>query len=379
MNDDQFTLDESMDWIEVAGIIIEKFISKADFISVYGEPMPEKKAPKGYTDAITFGEHPFYLAIAYHDLIKSMGVIVKFSAQALDYYCTAKGIKLYTLLQNVRDDLYSMRLSRIDLTADFIDEGLKPTKIYNDLKDEKVAVFREFESKKTGETVYKKNPMKLQGFAVEKKIPTIYLGSSQSNSQLRIYDKKMEQIDRHGTKYDKAMKCKDWVRFEGIFRYEFAHQISDELQIIADDSEFANLIACVLAQKFRLMYVENGVVDCDTEYTQMLIDCISNGSFALRAPTSRVFELEKNLAYLFTGSGMISAMYKIMSIWSYSALDKFYRVIVDYLEKWEPSDDCRHWVKVYAEDYKANHPDFDLFIAAAMAYILMPIQADSSD
>lgn len=84
MNDDQFTIDESFDWIETAGVIIEKFISKADFISVYGEPIPEKKAPKGYTDAVTFGEHPFYLAIAYHDLIKSMGVIVKFSAQALD-------------------------------------------------------------------------------------------------------------------------------------------------------------------------------------------------------------------------------------------------------------------------------------------------------
>lgn len=166
MNQDQFTIDESFDWIEAAGVIIEKFISKADFVSVYGEAAPEKKAPIGYTTAVTFGEHPFYFAIAYHELHRSMGIIVKFSAQALDYYCEAKGIKLYTLLQNTRDSLYTMRLSRIDLTADFIDEGIKPTKIYNDLKDQKVAVFREFESKKTGEPVYRKNPMNLKGFAV---------------------------------------------------------------------------------------------------------------------------------------------------------------------------------------------------------------------
>ena len=216
--------------------------------------------------------------------------------------------------------------------------------------------------------------MNLKGFAVGSEIPTIYLGSSQSNSQLRIYDKRMEQIDRHGTKYDKAIKCTDWVRFEGIFRHEFAHQISDELQTINNDSEYANLIACALAQKFRLMYVDNGVMDCDTEYTQMLIDNISNGSFTLRAPSSRTFQLEKNLAYLFTGSGVISTMFKVKSIWSYQALEKLYSVMVDYLKNWEPTEDCKHWVNVNLKEYQTKHPDFDSFIAMALAYIFAPNQ-----
>ncbi|MEY8313386.1 replication initiation factor domain-containing protein [Oscillospiraceae bacterium 42-9] len=379
MNQDQFTLDESFDWIEAAGAIIERFISKADFLSVYGEIIPEKRAPQGYTTAVTFGEHPFYLAVAYHELYRSMGVIVKFSAQALDYYCEAKGITLYRLLQAVRDSLYTMRLSRIDLTADFIDEDINPTKIYDDLKNQKVAVFREYESKKNGETVYKKNPMKLQGFAVETEMPTIYLGSSQSNSQLRIYDKKKEQIDRHGTKYDKAIQCKSWVRFEGIFRHEFAHQISDELLTIKNDNEFANMIACALAQKFRLMYVDKGVVDCDTEYTQQIIDGIHNGSFTLTAPSSRTYQLEKNLAYLFTGSGIISTLYKVKSIWGDPAMEEFYGVLLEFLKNWVPTEDCKHWVRVYTEAYKTQHPDFNLFISSALAYIFIPLKARNTE
>ncbi len=374
LNQDQFVIDDSFDWIDVSGLIIEKFISRTDFISVYGDARPEKKAPQGYTNAITFGEHPFYLAIAYHELHRSMGIIIKFSAQALDYYCSAKNVKVYQLLQSARDDLYTMRLSRIDLTVDYIDENINPTKIYDDLKNKKVAIFREYKSEKTGEVCYKKNPMKLQGFAVEKEIPTIYLGSSQSNSQLRIYDKKMEQIDRHGAKYDKAIKCKNWVRFEGVFRHEFAHQISEQLLNIQNDNEYANMIACALAQKFRMMYVDNGVVDCDTEYTQMLIDNINNANFTLRAPSSRTFQLEKNLAYLLTGSGVISTMYKIKSIWGDTALETLFSVMVEYLVNWEPTDDCKGWIKVYAGIYQQNSPDFDLFITAALAHIFAPIQ-----
>lgn len=379
LNTDHFVLDESMDWLDVSEQIINRFAAKTDLISIYGEPMPEKKAPQGYTKAVTFGEHPFYFAIAYHELHRSMGVIVKFSAQALDFYCAKKGIKIYHLLQNACDDLYTMRLSRIDLTADYIDEDINPTKIYNDIKNQKVAVFREYVSEKTGETCYKKNPMKLQGFAVETEIPTIYLGSSQSNSQLRIYDKKMEQIDRHGTKYDKAIKCKNWIRFEGIFRHEFAHQITDELLTIKNDNEFGNMIACALAQKFRLMYVNKGVVDCDTEYTQALIDNISNGSFALTAPSSRTYQLEKNLAYLFIGSGIISTLYKIKSVWGYSAVKKLFETIIEYLENWEPTDDCKKWVRVFADNYQQNSPDFDLFISAALAYLFVPLEASRTD
>lgn len=254
-----------------------------------------------------------------------------------------------------------MRLSRVDLTADFIDEGINVTQIYNDLQRKRVAVLREYESEKTGETCYRKTIQKYQGYAIDGEVSTVYLGSVKSNSRLRIYDKKREQIERSGNKLDKAKRCKDWVRFEGVFRNDYAHQISEELLQIKSDDEYANLIACTLAQKYRLMYVENGVVDCDTEYTQAIIDSITNGNFALRAPNSRNYELAKNLSYLIRGSGVAPTLYKIKEIWGDKAVSQVLDFLMDYVDEWTPSDDCKRWLRVYKDDYQQGHPRFTDF------------------
>lgn len=350
------------EWPKYAEGTISIFASKAGLRWTFGKQTQEAKPPQGYTVAYTYGEHPFYFAIAYHPYQMHMGVVVKFSAQALDFYCSDRKIKPYQLLQKVYDeDLYKLRLSRVDLTADFIDEGINVTRIYNDLQRKRVAVFREYESEKTGETCYRKTVQKYQGYAVDGEVPTVYLGSVKSNSRLRIYDKKREQIERSGNKLDKAKRCKDWVRFEGVFRNDYAHQISEELLQIKSDDEYANLIACTLAQKYRLMYVENGVVDCDTEYTQAIIDSITNGNFALRAPNSRNYELAKNLGYLLRGSGIIPTLYKIKEIWGVTGVAEVLAFVNDYLDEWTPSDDCKRWLRVYKDDYQQGHPKFTDF------------------
>ncbi len=71
---------------------------------------------------------------------------------------------------------------------------------------------------------------------------------------------------------------------------------------MASDSECADMIACVLVQKFRLRYVKNGVVDCDTEYTQMLMDSIGS-SFILRANPPGRFSLKRTLLTCSPGAG----------------------------------------------------------------------------
>lgn len=218
------------EWPNRAEGLIDTISRHAGFRWKFGDKRPERKPPQGYTTAYTYGEHPFYFAVAYHPDQMRMGVVIKFSSQALDYFCNARHFKSYQLLQMVyNEDLYQLRLSRVDLTADFIDENINVTKIYNDLSDKKISVFREYESEKTGETCYKKTVQKYQGYAVDGEVPTVYLGSVKSNSRLRIYDKKREQLERSGTKLDKAKKCKNWVRFEGVFRNNYAHQITCEL------------------------------------------------------------------------------------------------------------------------------------------------------
>lgn len=354
-------------WPDVAEKMLDTFAAKAAFEMIYGEKKYASSLPKGYIIGYTYGEHNFYLAVAYHPQQKSMGVVAKFSALALDFYCEKTGLKVYQFLQMVCDDLYELRLSRIDLTADYIDEGLNVTDIYQGFMDGKIGVFREHINDMTGEITYKKCPMQLQGFLKESDVPTTYLGSVQSNSRLRIYDKKREQMERKGSKYDKALKCKDWVRFEGVFRHEFAHQISDEMLSVSTDDEFANLIACVLVQKFRLMYVNGGVVDCDTEYSQMIIDCISNVNFTLKSPCSRNNDIMRSLHYLLYGSGIMNLLSKIQEIWGKDAIEKTFDFLKECLEKWKPNPECITWLIKNTKDYQYHYPDFDVFLFEAMS------------
>lgn len=353
---------DDFDWSDVAEKIICRFVEKADFKNVFGDCISEMRAPQGYTTAYTFGEHSFYLAVGYNEDYLSLGVIIKFSGQSLDFYYERSGLKVYEFLQNIRDRLYTVRLSRIDLTADYIDENINVTKICQDLIDNKVGIFREYTSKKNGELAYKRSIMKVQGFLKEREIPTIYIGSAQSNSQLRIYDKKREQIERNGSKLDKAKKSKNWVRFEGVFRGEYAHQLSDELMNINNDDEYANLIACTMIQKFRFKYIDRGVIAGEAEYSEMLLDCIINEYYILKAPSSKNYDIAKSIKYMFYGSGVLNTMYKIKSIWGDKAVSELFTLVNGYLVDWEPNADCHYWIRKNRDDYIINYPDFDMLL-----------------
>lgn len=358
------------DWNQIAENLIDIFVEKSNFKTIFGEPNTEVRPPQGYTFAYTYGEHNFYLAVAYHQYQINMGIAVKFSAQALDYYCETSGLKVYEFLQKIQDRFYTTRLSRIDLTVDYIDEGVNVTDIYQNLMDNKVGIFREYVSKKAGAIMYRRCNMQYQGFIKGQEVPTIYIGSPRSDSRLRIYDKKLEQMERNGSKLHKANSCENWVRFEGVYRNKFAHQIGDALLNVKTDVEFSDLIACTMVQKFRIMYINNGIIDCDTEYTQMLLDTIANKSYILRSPSSRNYELAKSLRYLFNGSGVISTIFKIKEIWGDEAVAKLLKFIQDYVDEFKPNDDCRYWLIKNANDYKKNFCDFDDFMREMISPIL---------
>ena len=361
---------DPLDWSATAEGMISKFARKANLSTVFGAIRTELRPPSGYTIAYSFGEHNHYFAVAYHPCMPNMGVVVKFSALSLNYYLEASGLRVYEFLQQIQDNAYDMRLSRIDLVADFIDEGIDPTKIYQDLMSNKVAVFRERINKDTGEISLRRQDMKYQGFIKGEEIPTIYLGSAKSKAQLRIYDKRLEQIERNGSQLDKAIKCKDWTRFEGVFRSDFAHQITDELLRIRTDSEYVSLIASMIVQKFQLIYIDDGVIDVETEYTQLLIDAITNQTLILSSPSSRNHDLAKSLAYLLEGSGAITTLYKIKEIWGEDALYEALAVIASHTINDKPNNDCRYWLQKNSANYKKNYPDFDDFLKDSLSLLL---------
>ncbi|MBQ8490263.1 MAG: replication initiation factor domain-containing protein [Pseudobutyrivibrio sp.] len=351
------------EWKDIAEYMIHKFERNADLVGVFGNRSIERTAPAGYTIAYKYGCHDFYFAVAYHEFHMTMGIVVKFSAKALDFYLEKTGLTVSSFLQKVSDREYDQRLSRIDLTADFIDEPIDISEIYQTLMDERVAVFRKQLNELNHRVEYRKVPMKYEGRIVGEEVETIYVGSNKSNSRLRIYNKRKEQIANNGNKLEKAVKCNSWVRFEGVFRNDYAHQLSDELFKIKTDVELLELIASTLCNKYFFMNVNKGVAEKPTLYTQRILDAISNGDYRLRAPRNRSYELSKNIAYIFNGSGVMSTLYKMKKIWGIEAVNWLLCYIQELIQnKYIGNADCKYWLTNNLKDYQMYYPDFSTFV-----------------
>lgn len=349
------------DWINVAKNMVADISTKGNFEEIYGKKnVVLKNLPEGYTFGYTFGEHNFYIVIAFHEIRIDMGLIVKFSAQALDYYCSESGVSPYTLLQMMQDNNYATRLSRVDFAVDYVDENVDVTEIYNDLIAKKIGIFREYISKKN-EVFNKKTDMIIRGYLRENEVPTLYVGSVQSSSRLRIYDKKLEQTEKYGNKYDKAQRCKNWVRFEAVFRNTYAHQIGEELLKMSSDDELCNFIACTMVSKYKFLNIINGVADSPTDFTLELMNCISKGVYILKSYNTKNYELLRSVIYLLNGSGIMSTLYKIKKIWGDDALLSFLKFLYEFLDEFVPNSDCETWLRKNMNDYAGAFPTFGEF------------------
>lgn len=357
-------------WDSEARNIIFDFENLSNIVGILGEANYDINAPEGYTVAMTYGVHNFYFCVAFHPLQPVMGVIVKFSAQSLDYYLDKTKIKLYNFLQIINaSSIYNLSCLRIDLTADYYNEIINVTTIYRDLENERIALFRQYLSKQTGELCFRKTKLVYQGIIKQNEIPTIYIGSSKSNARLRIYNKKREQIEKTGTKYQRAIDSIDWTRFECVLRHRFALQFVEALLSVEDDNEYADMIARTILQKFTFFYVENGVIEKETEYTKKLVDSIEDEYLVLRSPSSRNFDLDKSIYHLFYGSGYISVLKKIKAIFGGQAVITFLEYVADNLDHFDTSVDCLLWMKKNVSDYKKIHTDFKCYLDSVIKFI----------
>ena len=142
-----------------------------------------------------------------------MGICVKFSAHAwADYQNTFSDIygtdmNIVEFLRIVQSDKYTARLSRIDMTADYFNfhKSFQPDTLYKGLTNGTVGV-KDYKNRSMQKT---KSALNKNGVT-----STIYLGLRKSNTRhfSRIYDKRLEQIEKKGFRYDEAMKCKRWIR-----------------------------------------------------------------------------------------------------------------------------------------------------------------------
>jgi hypothetical protein len=351
------------DWPDVADGIVKRFLGLTGLIAIYGDTMPELRCPRGYTEALTLGEHGFYLAMAVNERQPRMGVCVRFSAQALAYYVESAG-EPYGLLQDaLSPDDYELHLSRIDITVDYFDEGLDVTTIYRGLTDGNVAVMREQMDTRTGELKLRRTASKLSGYAVSDAVPTFYLGSRKANidALLRVYDKRLEQVERQGTHLSRAQACTDWVRFEASLRHGYATQFGEAMLEVADDGGLGNLIVSVFLQRYRFYCTTAGKWGL-ASWTQSLADAVGERSIRLFSATSRNNELAASVRYILNGSGLMPLLYKAATIWGDDAPQVMTDWFLQRLDGYEPNPDCRGWLKKNCIDYAKEYSTVDDFL-----------------
>lgn len=342
---EKLALENKNDWKKLANKIIDSFEVKADLLSVFGERSEAENCPQGYSSGYKYGQHSFYFCVAYNSESYTMGVIVKFSAQALAYYLKTSNKLVYEFLQSLKSDKYSFRLSRCDADVDFMNERFTPTKIFNDLKNEKVLVY--YRKKKNNKLIFVRKKARLQGFAINKDVPTVYLGAVSSDCQLRIYDKKLEQIQRNGSKLSYVLKFDSVIRFEIALKHDLAHNFTELLLKIKDEKQLNNLILSTFLQKF---YFKRAKTDKPTTYTKKMESALKDKQSYLLGHLNADNDLMKLFKYLLYNSGTISTLYKILAIWGYDDLNQATDYIKSFVEDWNVNDGCKFWLQKHADD-----------------------------
>lgn len=343
---DKLSFKKSSQWVGKAEMMIMTFENLAKFDSIFGSKHVQGKAPAGYTMCYSYGDHSFYFAIAYNPDNWSMGVVCKFSAESLHYYLNKAKCQVYDFMRGVKSDEYEMRLSRIDFDVDFFDERFTVNGIYEGIKNHKLDVYLQKQQK--GKKIFSKKPLHYRGFNKGGKVETIYINSPRSGVSCRIYNKQQEEIELNKSDLDLALEHK-WVRFEAVFKSDYAHNITEKLMQITSPKGLSDLILTCWTQKFYFVQTSNNK---PAPYTKKMLDALNDDSYRLfgRMPVDN--DLLKRFEYLLEQSGTISTLYKIMAVWGKDDLENALNYMLDYVLTWQPNDDCKKWLKYHTDDTK---------------------------
>lgn len=354
-------------WPDVATHFIATAADALSFGAVFGPARELSKRPAGYGEALTYGEHGFYLAAAYNPGSPSQGVLFTLSAQALAWWRERTGCEVWELVQLVqRQDLYTVRVSRIDLTADFIDEGMSAQAIYDDLLSGDLVGQRRQVGK--GGTVQLRpwawNP---RGYSSNGEARTIYLGSQAKNTGgfLRVYDKRSEQIETRGAHLDKAQACTDWVRLEARLSGKNAHSFGYELERCASDDDMKRLIAHVFSDRYIFRDTTSGALAL---WSAALAAAAGNPSAVLlSAPSTRNHDLAAKLDHVADSSGLISLLHRVRGIWGDDAPELVMSYLLALADGRAPTRETRSWVTAYADVYRREFMSVDDWIRTEAA------------
>ena len=340
------------DWPDTVDMMLSVFLTKSQLVNLFGRMDDATKMQAGYTSGLTYTDRPWYLVICWNEDMPTMGVCVRFSAHAYAAYKEAykeqyqADMDIAVFLDMVQDDVYTTRLSRIDLTADYFDHPdellsdrqLSPDLIYERLKNGAYVVRNRND---------RQSARNMSALDREGRYETVYIGSrkGKTNGFLRVYDKKQEQIQTMGYRYDEALQHESWVRFEASFLHDAAHQLTEQLLsegMTAQDLQ--RWIAKHITDKYRFVHSETGET---TEFSADLLGVAAGSSVAsLILPSPRDNALRQSIHYLRNNSGLYSTLYKTICIWGNDA-DK---QLMDFL--WRDYERYKDALTTGKEPYK---------------------------
>jgi len=332
-------------WENVIDAILEQFLILSAVESIFGMlKRTTSKTMQGYNEGIFAEDRPFYFSINWNANFQEMGIAINFSAHSWAFF-TSEYSKIHGEKMDVAkfikmiqcDSLYTTRISRIDLTADYLNYGLKVDDIYNGLKSHQLQVKN-----------YKNHTIRLKTSALEinHSAETIYLGSRKGNTQgfLRIYDKRKEQIDKHGIRLGEALASKDWVRFEAVYKGKKSHQITEILlNQVHNVHDLQRWIAQAITDKYSFFDKQK---DDEAEFTSDLLDiAFGKTSFNhLSSPSPRDNSLRQSIHYIVTNSGLYACLFKIEALYGSDGVQKFWEFLANRYQFYTPNKDTEIWI-----------------------------------
>lgn len=159
-----------------------------------------------------------------------------------------------------------------------------------------------------------------------------------------------------GRKFLRGSGYLSWVRFEAVYRHNYAHQITDQLlgksdtgnYIIQTDAELQKMIAMHIVEKYCFYDM---ATDEPTSFSSDL-DVIAAGASvdSLSRPNARDNDLQRSIRYLASTSGLFSTFYKVGVFWGKDGEKKLLEHLTSiYENSFEPeagkNPDIRYWLK----------------------------------
>lgn len=237
-------------WMYAVRDIINHLVASLRLNDVMGADLVTMSTGKthGYDCAESVGTYDiaicWHSSVAHHD----MGLSLRFGATDWHVYCdnweTMYGTRMtfWRLWHMLSSSLYTMRISRLDIAADFFNfDDVSPHSLYAGIEDGTLSVLTD-----EGHIPCRTR----RGYTSDGICETLEVGSRHSDVFLVAYDKRLQSIRLHGPFYNTALSCRSWLRLETRYKHNLAHAIGRDMTQICDDDTYLSYLAQKSVERF---------------------------------------------------------------------------------------------------------------------------------